>query len=110
VSLDPQTTSILDEDGYGGEMTDKQFAMTPPTVTVREDGAGDLFTSSLTEYDEPYSLVLDASQSALWDAYVEACRAQQEAARVVRAALRKPTKQELRRVTTAAPSGEEARG
>jgi hypothetical protein len=79
-------------------MTDKQFAMTPPTVTVREDGEGDLFTSSLTEYDEPYSVVLDASQAELWDAYVEACKAQQKAARAIRDVLRKPTKQELRRV------------
>jgi hypothetical protein len=79
-------------------MTDKQFAMTPPTVTVREDGEGDLFTSSLTEYDEPYSVVLDSSQAALWDAYVKACNAQHDAARAIREALRKPTKQELRRV------------
>ena len=64
-------------------------------VIIRQDDHGDLVQDedTPTDLDLQSNIVLD--DVTLWEAYVAACRAQQEAPRAVQDNLRRPTRAEI---------------
>ena len=76
---------------------------------VREDEHGELFLydNTPTDLDLNNSIALD--DVALWDTYVAACRAQQEAAQGVLSNLRKPARTEVKIRDLPTPTSDEIR-
>lgn len=76
---------------------------------VRKDEHGELFLcgAAPTDLDLNNSIVLD--DVTLWDAYVAACRAQQEAAQGVLSNLRKPDRTEIEIRIMPPPTSDEIR-